>query len=161
MFTLETPSWYKLFLNQIPSLPGWLNRLRHRHCSTAAVAGLSSTRGGRLVADARDQQPFEPGKWGLESCSLRPFLREPPCRTCKKHPAGIWLQDYGCGSPDQNKCQTAFLLYIWARIFVSSKKILKLLNSQKSKEILQRCESLYDFGFYLFSTTKYSTFIPP
>ena len=71
------------------------------------LAGSSPTRGGRLVADARDQQPFEPGEWGLESCSLRAFLREPPCRTCKKHPAGIWLQDYGCGSPDQNK-QTKF-----------------------------------------------------
>ena len=28
-------------------------------------AGSSPTRGGRLVADARDQQPFEPGEWGL------------------------------------------------------------------------------------------------
>ena len=53
------------------------------------LAGSSPTRGGRLVADARDQQPFESGEWGLESCSLRAFLREPPCRTCKKHQAGI------------------------------------------------------------------------
>ena len=53
------------------------------------VAGSSPTRGGKLVADARDQQPFEPREWGLESCSLRAFLREPPCRTCKKHQAGI------------------------------------------------------------------------
>ena len=53
------------------------------------LAGSNPTWGGRLVADARDQQPFEPGEWGLESCSLRAFLREPPCRTCKKHQAGI------------------------------------------------------------------------
>ena len=26
------------------------------------LAGSSPTRGGRLVADARDQQPFEPGE---------------------------------------------------------------------------------------------------
>ena len=54
-----------------------------------------------------------------------------------------------------------FCLQIQIRICVSSKKILKLLNSQKSKQILQRYKSLYDFGFYLFSTTKCSTFIPP
>ena len=53
------------------------------------LAGSSPTWGGRLVADARDQQPFEPGEWGLENGSLRAFLREPPCRTCKKHPASI------------------------------------------------------------------------
>ena len=53
------------------------------------LAASSPTRGGRLIADARDQQPFEPGEWGLESCSLRSFLREPPCRTCKKHQASI------------------------------------------------------------------------
>jgi len=53
------------------------------------LAGSSPTREGRLVADARDQQPFEPGEWGLESCSLSAFLREPPCRACKKHQAGI------------------------------------------------------------------------
>ena len=53
------------------------------------LAGSSSTRGGRLVADARNQQPFAPGEWGLESCSLRAFLHEPPCRTYKKHQAGI------------------------------------------------------------------------
>ena len=41
-------------------------------------------RGGRLVAYARDQQPFEAGEKGIESCSLRAFLREPPCGTCKK-----------------------------------------------------------------------------
>ena len=53
------------------------------------LAGSSPTQGGRLVAVTRDQQPFEPGEWGLESCSLRAFLREPPCGTCKKHQAGI------------------------------------------------------------------------
>ena len=58
------------------------------------LAGSSLTRGGKLVADARDQQLFEPGEWGLESCSLRAFLREPPYRTCKKDQAGIQLQDY-------------------------------------------------------------------
>ena len=35
------------------------------------LAGSSLTQGGRLVADARDQQPFEPGEWGHESCSPR------------------------------------------------------------------------------------------
>ena len=53
------------------------------------LVGSSPTRGGRLVADACDQQAFEPGEWGLESCSLRAFLREASCRTCKKHPASI------------------------------------------------------------------------
>ena len=28
-------------------------------------AGLSPTRGGRLVAGAHDQQPFDPGEWGM------------------------------------------------------------------------------------------------
>ena len=41
------------------------------------LAGSSPTQVGRLVADA------------FESCSLRAFLRKPPCRTCKKHQAGI------------------------------------------------------------------------
>ena len=45
---------------------------------------------------------------GIESCSLRAFLREPPCRTCKKDQAGIQLQDYWSGSPDQNKQTTWF-----------------------------------------------------
>ena len=58
------------------------------------LAGLSPTQVGRLVADARDQQPFEPGEWGLESCSLRAFLQKPPCGTCKKDQACIELQDY-------------------------------------------------------------------
>ena len=31
----------------------------------ACLVGSSPTRGGRLVADARDQQPFEPWEWGL------------------------------------------------------------------------------------------------
>ena len=30
----------------------------------ASFAGSSPTRGGKLVADARNQQPFEPGEWG-------------------------------------------------------------------------------------------------
>ena len=53
------------------------------------LADSSPTQGGRLVADARDQQPLEPGEWGLESCSLSAFLREPPCGTSKKNQAGI------------------------------------------------------------------------
>ena len=44
------------------SLPGWLNWLRRHYCSMASFASLSPTRGGRLVADACDQQPFEPGE---------------------------------------------------------------------------------------------------
>ena len=84
------------------SLPGCLNRLGI-DASLRRLAGSSPTRGGRLVTDARDQQPFTSGEWGLESCSLRAFLREPPCGTCKKDQAGIWLQDYWSGSPDQNK----------------------------------------------------------
>ena len=38
-----------------------------RYCSTASFAGSSTTWGGtgRLVADAIDQQLFEPGEWGL------------------------------------------------------------------------------------------------
>ena len=31
----------------------------------ASFAASSPTLGGRLVADACDQQPFEPGEWGL------------------------------------------------------------------------------------------------
>ena len=40
---------------------------------------------------------------GTESCSLKAFLREPPCGTCKKE-AG-WYQITGIlsKSPDQNK----------------------------------------------------------
>ena len=39
--------------------------LRCRHCFMASFAGSSPTQGGKLVADARDQQPFEPREWGL------------------------------------------------------------------------------------------------
>ena len=42
---------------------------------------LEPIRGGKLVTDARDQHPLEPGVW---SCSLRAFLCKPPCGTCKK-----------------------------------------------------------------------------
>ena len=44
-----------------PKLAHWL---RHSNCSTVSFAGSSLTWGGRRVADARDQQPFEPGEWG-------------------------------------------------------------------------------------------------
>ena len=105
----------------------------------SARCGFESHSGRTLVADARDQQPFEPGEWGLESCSLRAFLREPPCRTCKKHPAGIWLQDYGCGSPDQNKQtnkQICFTLGLTAfkKKFVKSgtKSSTRLCNWKKN-----------------------------
>ena len=70
------------------------------HTSWKRLAGSSPTRGGRLVAKARDQQPFALREWGLESCSLGAFLHKPPC---KKDQAGTWLQDYWSGSPDQNK----------------------------------------------------------
>ena len=33
--------------------------------SLHSFADSSSTKGGRLVADARDQHPFEPREWGL------------------------------------------------------------------------------------------------
>ena len=49
--------------------------------SLASFTGSSPTQGGRQVADARNQQPFEKG---TESCSLRAFLHKPPCRTCKR-----------------------------------------------------------------------------
>ena len=43
-----------------------LNReiIRRRYCSMASFAGWSPTLGGRLVADACDQQPFEPEELG-------------------------------------------------------------------------------------------------
>ena len=44
-----------LKITQIDAPPGWLHRLRRRYCSTASFAGSSPNRGGRLVADARDQ----------------------------------------------------------------------------------------------------------
>ena len=52
--------------------------------------------GGKLIADASDQQPYEPGEWGHESCSLRVFLCEPPCG--RYQITGIHSQ-----SPDQDK----------------------------------------------------------
>ena len=106
-----------------------------KSCTYSYDFGLRvRVRGGTLVADARDQQPFEPGEWGLESCSLRAFLREPPCRTCKKHPAGIWLQDYGCGSPDQNK-QTKHIIFtnIWIFFMESVNKLVRSCSVINSK----------------------------
>ena len=47
------------------SLPTWLKRLRRRYCCKASFAGSSPSWEGRLVANAQDQQPFEPGEWGL------------------------------------------------------------------------------------------------
>ena len=38
---------------------------------------MSPTRGGKLVADARDQQPFETGEWGLRVVLLRHFCASP------------------------------------------------------------------------------------
>ena len=75
-------------------LSGWLNRLRHRQCSTATFAGSSPTLGGRLVADACDQQPFEPRKWGLRvvlSGHICVSLHEGQAR---RKQAGIELQEY-------------------------------------------------------------------
>jgi len=51
-------------LQILVSLPGWLNR-EGVNTSLLRLVGLSSTRGGRRVADARDQQPFERGNRGL------------------------------------------------------------------------------------------------
>lgn len=69
---IQKRAWYLLLVFSVnswwwckPSLPGWLNRLRHCHCSTASFAGSSPTWGGRLVTDAGDQQLFEPREWGL------------------------------------------------------------------------------------------------
>ena len=46
--------------------------------------------------------------WGMgtESCSLRAFLLEPQCGTCKKDQSGIQLQDYWSGNPNQNRSKT-------------------------------------------------------
>ena len=52
------------YLSHRESLPGWLNRLGV-DTSLRRLAGSSPTRGGRLFADARNQQPFEPGEWGM------------------------------------------------------------------------------------------------
>ena len=43
----------------------------------ASFAGSSPTRGGRLVTDARNQQPFEPGGWGLRVVLGRHFCASP------------------------------------------------------------------------------------
>ena len=52
-------------LHIMKRLPCRLNRLRRHYCSMVSFAGSSPTWGGRLFADARDQQLFEPGEWGL------------------------------------------------------------------------------------------------
>ena len=67
----------KVCLRQLPFLKGFL-------LSTTLSSHSSS-----LIADTRDQQPKAQGM-GNESCSLRAFLREPPC---KKDQAGIQLQE--------------------------------------------------------------------
>ena len=50
-----------------------------RYCSTASFAGSSTTWGGtgRLVADAIDQQLFEPGEWGLRDVLSGYFCANP------------------------------------------------------------------------------------
>ena len=60
------------------------------------------------VVSALGSQPSDPGSIPgprlvdreCDDNALKALLREPPCRTCKKHPAGIKVQDYGCGSLD-------------------------------------------------------------
>ena len=59
------------------SFLGRLNRLMHCHCSTVSFAGSSPTQGGRLVEDACDQQPFEPGEWGLRIVLSGHFCASP------------------------------------------------------------------------------------
>ena len=60
------------------------------------------------VVSALGSQPSDPGSIPgprlvdreCDDNALKALLREPTCRTCKKHPAGIKVQDYGCGSLD-------------------------------------------------------------
>ena len=60
------------------------------------------------MVSALGSQPSDPGSIPgprlvdreCDDNALKALLREPPCRTCKKHPAGIKVQDYGCGSLD-------------------------------------------------------------
>ena len=75
------------------SLPGWLNWSRHRYCSTTSFAGSNPTRGGRLVADARNQQPFEPGEWGLRVVLSGHICTSLHVGHARRKQAGIKLQE--------------------------------------------------------------------
>ena len=59
------------------------SQLRRRHCYTTTFASFEPTRGGKPRAWCMTLEPFERGEWVTESCSLRAFLRKPPCGTCK------------------------------------------------------------------------------
>ena len=50
--------------------------------------------GGRLVADARNQQPFEPGKWGLRVVLSGHFCISPIVEHARRKQASIRLQEY-------------------------------------------------------------------
>ena len=77
----------------IQGLPVWLNQLRRHYCSMASFAGSSPTQGGRLVADAHDQQPFEPG-WGLRVVLSGHFCASLHVGHARRKQAGIKLQEY-------------------------------------------------------------------
>ena len=51
-------------------------------------------RGGRLVADARDQQPFELGEWGLRVVLSGHFCTSLHVGHARRKQAGIKLQKY-------------------------------------------------------------------
>ena len=52
------------------------------------------TREGRLVADAQDQQPFEPGEWGLRVVLSEHFCASLHVGHARKKQAGIKVQEY-------------------------------------------------------------------
>ena len=71
------------------SVSGWPNAVRLRLCSTetSACSNLSGCR-------CTQPETLWAQRMETESCSLKAFLHEPPCRTCKKEQAGIKLQEY-------------------------------------------------------------------
>ena len=60
---------------------------------TASFAGSSPTQGGRLFADARDQQPFEPGEWGLKVVFSGHFCTSHHVGHARRKQAGIKIQE--------------------------------------------------------------------
>ena len=79
--------------NYLKSLLGWLNRLRRPHYCTTTFADLDPP-GRKLVADAWDQQPFEPGEWGLRVVLSGYFYASHHVGHERRKQTGVKLQEY-------------------------------------------------------------------
>ena len=68
--------------------------LKNFKISLASFTGSSPTQGGRQVADARNQQPFEPKEWGLRVVLSGHFCASLHVGHARRKQACIKLQEY-------------------------------------------------------------------